>query len=405
VPADAAIHPDAFRAWVADLDARLRGYSITDQAIMDHLIADAPAALGTAAPGRAERLALSLAVARAGAVQASMPLARYLGGTTTRLLPVPHLTLWSGARQHHGLATLRAIPFGLEDPTALLTAVRGLQAAWQSVLQRRLGERIELERLTAGAIFALAREALEMTDLRLGQDVGWGIGVAGESSYLGSERYRGLMLDEVDTLEARLTTLETWVEEEGVLSIDDVCAGSDLQGWAYATRRLGDRAQLVLDRAVAGDATRFMALQEEVCGNAVVIELGDFATVTDAALFAEVARHSACAVVVGQRRPGGQDGLLAELAMGWHAGQMRLEHLTRGDHLDALNQVARAAGRLGGLAVMAGPLAFAPRVLRPNLSAWAARTSHVDPSLPTHFLPSEAPVESPAEDSLVAQVG
>ena len=155
--------------------------------------------------------------------------------------------------------------------------------------------------------------------------------------------------------------LEAWCDDFPVVSLEDPLAEDDWTGWSEATRRLGTRVQLVGDDLFVTQAERLRRGLETGVANAVLVKPNQCGTLTAAREAVDLARVSGYARVVSARSGDTEDGWLADLAVGWLAGQIKVGSTTRSERTAKWNRLLRIEAELGEDARFAGRTALAPR--------------------------------------------
>ena len=155
--------------------------------------------------------------------------------------------------------------------------------------------------------------------------------------------------------------LEAWCDDFPVVSLEDPLAEDDWTGWSEATRRLGARVQLVGDDLFVTRTERLRHGIETGVANAVLVKPNQCGTLTATREAVDLARGSGYATVVSARSGDTEDGWLADLAVGWLAGQIKVGSTTRSERTAKWNRLLRIEAELGADARFAGRTALAPR--------------------------------------------
>jgi enolase len=346
------------------------GMDATDQARLDAVLRELD---GTAELGRLGAnavLAVSIAAALATSESEGVPLWRLLGGGEA-LLPLPMVNVISGGAHARG-AGLDVQDF-LVVPLSAATFREAIEWAWRV---RRATEELAAERglpasLVAdegglGLALASNRAALELLSagieragLRAGEDAAIAVDVAATQLFQdGGYRLAG----EGRTLDAGelLDELEAWCGALPIVSLEDPLAEDDWTGWAEASRRLGSRVQLLGDDLFVTQVERLEHGISQGVANAVLIKPNQCGTLTDALATVRRAREAGYATVVSARSGDTEDAWLADLAVGWHAGQIKVGSTARSERTAKWNRLLRIEAELGEAATFAGAQALAP---------------------------------------------
>jgi enolase len=150
------------------------------------------------------------------------------------------------------------------------------------------------------------------------------------------------------------------VDQQPIVSLEDPLGDDDWAGWAEASRRLGTRVQLLGDDLFVTDLSRLERGITEHVGNAVLVKPNQIGTLTSARAVVERARAAGYATVVSARSGETEDAWLADLAVGWRAGQIKVGSLTRSERTAKWNRLLRIEVEVGDAAEFAGRSAVSP---------------------------------------------
>jgi len=337
------------------------GMDATNQEAVDQVMCDLDATPNKAALGANAILAVSLATARAAAAACGLPLFRYLGGPSARVLPVPMLNVLNGgvhAANSVDIQEFMVVPAGLPTFREALRAGVEVYHALKKVLKGRgLGTNVGDEGGFAPDL-ARNRDALEVlveaagaAGYEPGRQVVFGIDAAA-SEFHRDGRYH---------LEGRALTSEEMVEylsglvaDFPLVSIEDGLAEDDWDGWALATRVLGDRVQLVGDDVFV---TNEEVLRKGIAAgvaNAVLIKVNQIGSLSETLHTMQLAERSGYRRVVSHRSGETEDSFISHLVVATNAGQIKTGAPARGERTAKYNQLLRIEERLGDEARYAG---------------------------------------------------
>jgi enolase len=342
----------------------LRGEEAADQARLDGLLI---ALDGTAHKGRLGANALlgvSMAVARAAASSARLPLYRYLGGVGAAELPVPMVNIMSGGVhgggnidfQDYQMIPLRAARYSeaLADVAAVYRAAKeALQAhcVYRAGVADEGGYAPALRTNEQG--FELMVEAMERAGLRPGRDAAIAVDVAASHFY--SDSCYRMVAEGTETDAAGMVQkLAGWCERYPILSIEDGVAEDDWVGWKLLTERLGSRLQLIGDDLFVTNRALLEKGIECGVGNAVLVKMNQIGTLTETLRVVEMARRHGYRTVVSARSGETEDDTMADLAVATGAGQLKVGALTRSERLAKYNRLLRIEEELGERAFYRG---------------------------------------------------
>jgi enolase len=296
-------------------------------------------------------LAVSLAAARAAAAGAGMSLARYLAGHDAPLLmPMPMVNIISGGAHAGGLidvqdflvVPLRATSFAqaiewaaaVRESAARLAVARGYRQAVLVADEGGLGLPLDAN----GAALDLLTEAIAAAGLTPGTDAGIAIDIAATQFYRDG-RYR-LASERRDLPAADLVAeIAGWCDRYPVVSIEDVMAEDDWDGWRHATEVLGHRVQLVGDDLFVTQPARLRRGIEAKVGNAVLVKVNQNGLLSGARAVLDLARANGYRTVVSARSGETEDCWLADLAVGWRAGQIKVGSTHRSERTAKWNRL------------------------------------------------------------------
>jgi enolase len=296
-------------------------------------------------------LAASVAIWRAAAAAAGLPLYRYLSGDEPPLLPMPMINIVSG-----GAHAARAIDFQdfLVIPVRAASFAQAIEWTWRvrraaAVLVERLGSPSVMVADEGGLAarferneqpMVLVTEAIRAAGFEPGVDVAIAIDVASTQLWRGGG-YE--LASEGRTISAGDMTdlLESWVDRYPLISIEDPLAEDDWAGWKECTARLADRVQVIGDDLFCTNVARLERGIAEGSANAVLVKPNQIGTLTDARRVVDRARAGGYATVVSARSGDTEDDWLADLAVGWRAGQVKVGSLTRSERQAKWNRLLR----------------------------------------------------------------
>jgi enolase len=314
-------------------------------------------------------LGTSLAARRATAAAQGVPLHHLLSGGQAPLLPLPMVNVVSGGA-HAGAAVdiqdVLVVPVGAHD------IVEAVEWAWR--VRRRAAEiaseRGLLTTLVADegglglplrsnvAALELVSSAIELAGLDLGTQAAIAIDVAANQLWDGDAyvlRAEGRRLDTAEMIDE----VAGWVERFAVVSVEDVLHDGDWVGWQEATRAL--RGVQVLGDDLFGTSRRRVELAAtDGVANAVLIKPNQRGTIDAAEQTVRRARELSYATVVSARSGDTEDDWLADLAVGWRAGQIKVGSTMRSERTAKWNRLLQIAAEAGDGATFAGRAALAP---------------------------------------------
>jgi enolase len=349
--------------------AELTGTDAADQEALDAALRELDGTPDLGRLGANAVLAVSLAAALAAAAAEGAPLWRRLGAEP--LLPLPMVNVISGGAHARGAGVdvqdFLAVPVGagnfaeaiewawrVRHATEELASARDLPA---SLVADEGGLGLALASNRAG--LELLLEGIERSGLQPGAGAAIAVDVAA-TQLVAPGGYRLATEDRVLDAGGLLDELEGWCRDFPVVSIEDPLAEDDWDGWAEATRRLGARIQLLGDDLFVTQVERLERGIAEGIANAVLVKPNQCGTLSDALAAVRRARAAGYATVVSARSGDTEDAWLADLAVGWQAGQIKVGSTTRSERTAKWNRLLQIEAELGAEAAYAGRAALAP---------------------------------------------
>jgi len=340
------------------------GMEASEQAAIDQALLELDATPNKSALGANSILAVSLAVARAAADDAGLPLYAYLGGVGARLLPVPMLNVINGgAHADNGIdfQEFMLVPAGADSfSNALRMGVEVFHALKELLKSKKLGTGVGDEGGFAPALGSntaaldLLMQAIENAGYRPGDDVSLALDVAASEFAEDGGRYRLRRENVVLNSDELIGRYEAIVDRYPVVSIEDPLGEDDWNGWALITRRLGSKVQLVGDDLfVTNPAIIQQGIQKSIA-NAVLVKVNQVGTLTETMQAIELAKRAAYGTVISHRSGETEDTFVADLAVAVNAGQIKTGSVARSERTAKYNQLLRIEEELGHAASWPG---------------------------------------------------
>ena len=350
-----------------ELAAAVIGMEATDQKAVDEKMI---AVDGTPNKGRCGAnaiLGISMAVAKAAAVSAKLPLYRYLGGLQAHVLPVPMMNILNGGKHADnpidiqefmimpvGAKTCRdAIRMGAEVFQALK---KNLKAAGMNT---NVGDEGGFAPNIASAKEALAFivKSIESAGYKPGQDVCIALDAA-SSEFYEDGKYNMKGEGKVFTNAELVGYYEELANEFPIVSLEDGMAEDDWEGWKMLTDRLGGKIQLVGDDLFVTNTERLKMGIEKKIANSILIKVNQIGSLTETLNAIDMAHKAGYTAVVSHRSGETEDATIADIVVATGAGQIKTGSLSRSDRLAKYNQLIRIEEELGDRAVYPGKAAL-----------------------------------------------
>jgi enolase len=350
-----------------EISEAVMGLEANEQAFLDHTLIDLDGTDNKMRLGANATLAVSMAVARAAAEEAGLPLYRYFGGSGSMQMPVPMMNVINGgahANNNLDLQELMIIPVGAPSfSEAVRYGAEVFHALKKLIHDAGMSTAVGDEGGFAPSVknheaaIQLILNAIDKAGYEAGTQIALGLDCAASEFYkngkyeLGAE---GLSLD----AKGFTDILGTWVDKYPIISIEDGMHEGDWDGWAYLTQALGKKVQLVGDDLFV---TNTRILREGISkgiANSILIKINQIGTLTETFAAIEMAKRAGYTAVVSHRSGETEDSTIADIAVGTNAGQIKTGSLSRSDRIAKYNQLLRIEEDLGDVASYPGRGAF-----------------------------------------------
>jgi enolase len=355
----------AVAAVVQTIGPALEGIAADDQRLIDQTMLELDGTPNKAKLGANAILGASLAVARAAAESAGLPLYRYVGGPNAHLLPVPMMNILNGgshADSNVDVQEFMIAPIGAPTFAEALRQGAEVYHALKSVLKKKglatgLGDEggfapnLDSNR----AALDLIAEAVSAAGLRLGTDIALAMDVAASEFHdNGSYTFEGgsKTSDQMTAYYAEL------VASYPIVSIEDPLDEEDWDGWKAMTDQLGDKIQIVGDDLFVTNVER---LQRGITGgqaNALLVKVNQIGSLTETLDSVDLAHRNGYRCMMSHRSGETEDTTIADLAVATNCGQIKTGAPARSERVAKYNQLLRIEDELGDAARYAGRGAF-----------------------------------------------
>ena len=339
----------------------LAGVDVTRQEHIDQLMADLDGTPNKATLGANAILAVSLAAARAASASVGLPLYRYLGGPSARVLPVPCLNVLNGgvhAANSVDIQEFMVVPAGLPSfSEALRAGVEVYHALKRVIGGRGLGTNVGDEGgfapdlATNESALDLLVEAIDVAGYQLGDEVALALDVAATEIHREGRYHlerRELTSDEMADYIIDLA------DRYPLVSIEDGMAEDDWDGWKNLTKKIGHQVQLVGDDIFVTNQEILRKGIVEGAANAILIKVNQIGSISETLHTMDLARQSSFGMMISHRSGETEDTFIAHLAVGTNAGQIKAGAPARGERTAKYNQLLRIEESLGDEARFAG---------------------------------------------------
>jgi enolase len=355
----------AVDAVLDSIGPELVGFEASEQRLVDQAILDLDGTPNKAKLGANAILGVSLAVARAAAESAGLPLFRYVGGPNAHLLPVPMMNILNGgAHADTGVDVQEFMiaPIGAGTFREALRQGAEVYHALKSVLKKQglatgLGDEggFAPDLASNRAALDLIAQAVEVTGLTLGDDVVLALDVAATEFHSeGAYQFEG-QARSADQMQAYYTEL---VASYPIVSIEDPLDEEDWDGWKAMTAALGDRVQLVGDDLFVTNVERLGRGVAERSANALLVKVNQIGSLTETLDSVDLAHRNGFRCMMSHRSGETEDTTIADLAVATNCGQIKTGAPARSERVAKYNQLLRIEEELDDAARYAGRSAF-----------------------------------------------
>ena len=343
----------------------LAGYEADDQRAIDQAMLNLDGTDNNSRLGANAILGVSMAVARAAAESAGLPLYRYIGGPNAHVLPVPMMNILNGGAHADSGVDVQAFmiaPIGAETFTEALQVGAEVYHTLKSVIKEKglstgLGDEggfapsVESTR----AALDLIVEAIEKSGYKLGDDVALALDVASSEFFKdGKYHFEGQEL----TAEEMSKVYEELINEYPIVSIEDPLQEDDWDGYVALTAAIGDKVQLVGDDFFVTNPARLQEGIDKKAANALLVKVNQIGTLTETFDAVDLAHRNGYRSMMSHRSGETEDTTIADLAVALNCGQIKTGAPARSERVAKYNQLLRIEQELGDAAVYAGRSAF-----------------------------------------------
>ncbi|HJO01046.1 MAG TPA: phosphopyruvate hydratase, partial [Nitrospinaceae bacterium] len=346
----------------------IMGFEVTDQVLIDQLMIDLDGTKNKAKLGANAILGVSLAVAKAAASDADLPLYQYIGGTNAKELPVPMMNVLNGgahADNNVDIQEFMILPVGAKSFSDALRMGTEIFHHLKTVLKKRnyntaVGDEggFAPDLKSNEEAIEVLLEGIKSAGYKAGKDILLALDVAASELYsnkkyiLAAGKKAKLSSDEM------IDYLERLARKYPIISIEDGLSENDWSGWKRLTQRIGDKVQIVGDDVfVTNTDILNKGIKDGVC-NSILIKVNQIGTLTETLNAVEMAKRAGYTAVISHRSGETEDTTIADIAVAVNAGQIKTGSLCRTDRVAKYNQLLRIEEMLGETGVFNGREVF-----------------------------------------------
>ena len=350
-----------------DISAAIMGRDASEQAFLDRTLIDLDGTENKSRLGANAMLAVSMAVAKAAAEEAGLPLYRYFGGSGAMQMPVPMMNIVNGgahANNSLDIQEFMVMPVGQSSFREALRCGAEIFHALKKILADKGMSTAVGDEGGFAPNFASNEEclntilsAIEQAGYKAGEDVLLALDCAASEFYKDGKYHlegEGLQLSSEDFA----NYLANLADKFPIVSIEDGMHESDWAGWKALTEKLGKKVQLVGDDLFVTNTKILKEGIEKGIANSILIKINQIGTLTETFAAIEMAKRAGYTAVISHRSGETEDSTIADIAVGTNAGQIKTGSLSRSDRMAKYNQLLRIEEDLGDIASYPGKSAF-----------------------------------------------
>jgi len=350
-----------------EISESVLGLDASEQAFLDKTLIELDGTDNKSRLGANATLAVSMAVARAAAEEAGLPLYRYFGGSGGMQMPVPMMNVVNGgahANNNLDLQELMIIPVGAPS---LREAIRYGAEVFHALKKIMHDKGMSIAVGDEGgfapnvpshaAAIEMILQAIERAGFVAGEQIALGLDCAASEFYRDGQYHlegEGLSLSAAQWSDM----LAGWVDQYPIISIEDGMHEGDWDGWKMLTERLGKKVQLVGDDLFVTNTKILKEGIDKGIANSILIKINQIGTLTETFAAIEMAKRAGYTAVISHRSGETEDSTIADIAVGTNAGQIKTGSLSRSDRTAKYNQLLRIEEDLGEIARYPGREAF-----------------------------------------------
>jgi enolase len=345
------------------LAEKLMGWNVADQTGIDAMMIELDGTENKSELGANAILAVSMAVAKAAALEANLPLYRYIGGTNAKVLPMPMMNILNGGAhadnkidfQEFMIMPVGASSFseGLQWGVEIFHALKGVlkKKGFSTNVGDEGGFAPNIQSNEEAIETVLA--AIEAAGYKTGTEIS--IAMDAANSELWNEKEKKYIFHKSDgkkmDSEQLVSYWESWVNKYPIISIEDGMAEDDWEGWKMLTDRIGKKVQLVGDDLFVTNVQRLQRGIDEGIGNALLVKVNQIGTITETINAVSLAQHNGYNTIMSHRSGETEDTTIADLAVALNCGQIKTGSASRTDRIAKYNQLIRIEEMLSDSAV------------------------------------------------------
>lgn len=342
----------------------LVGFPVSEQRLIDQTMIDLDGTHNKSKLGANAILGVSLAIAKAAAQEAGLPLYQYLGGPNARILPVPMMNIVNGGSHSDAPIAFQEFMIRPVGATSFSEALRMGTEVFHNLkkilhdkgLSTAVGDEGGFAPNFAGGTeeaLECVLTAIDVAGYKAGSDITIGLDCAASEFYVdGKYDYTKFEGDKgkIRTSAEQVDYLESLVDAYPIDSIEDGCDENDWEGFRMLTERIGDRCQLVGDDLFVTNVKFLARGIEEKSANSILIKVNQIGTLSETLDAIEMAHKAGFTAVISHRSGETEDSTIADIAVATNAGQIKTGSASRSDRMAKYNQLLRIEEELDEVA-------------------------------------------------------
>jgi enolase len=347
------------------LNEALNGMNIFDQEGIDKAMIKLDGTDNKSNLGANAILGVSLAVAKAAALESNLSLFKYIGGPSATILPVPMMNILNGGSHADNLIDIQEF---MVMPIGAKSFSEGLR--WGTEVFHHLKAVLKSNGMSTNVgdeggfapnlgsneeAIQVVMQAVEKAGFRLGIDMSIALDAAASEFYNSKTGlYHFESTGENLSSTEMVTYWEEWCKKYPIISVEDGLAEDDWDGWKLATEKLGNSVQLVGDDLFVTNTTRLQRGINEEIANSILIKVNQIGTLTETKEAVDLAKKNNYSSVMSHRSGETEDNTIADLAVALKTGQIKTGSASRSDRMSKYNQLLRIEEELGDNAIYLG---------------------------------------------------
>jgi enolase len=342
---------------------KLTGWDVADQTGIDAEMIAMDGAENKSAIGANAILAVSLAAAKAAALEANLPLYRYIGGTNAKILPIPMMNILNGgahADNKIDFQEFMVMPIGASSFSEALRWGVEIFHTLKSVLKKKgystnvgdeggFAPNIQSNEEAIETVL----EAINKAGFKAGSQIAIAMDPAVSEMFVAYKKIYHFNKSDGKKLsiEKMVDFWQSWIRQYPIISLEDGMAEDDWDGWKLITQKLGKKIQLVGDDLFVTNVKRLQKGIDENVANALLVKVNQIGTLTETINAVSLAQNNGYNTIMSHRSGETEDTTIADLAVALNCGQIKTGSASRTDRIAKYNQLLRIEEILGGSAV------------------------------------------------------